>query len=170
MNMKILELMDILDEEAACYRDMQRVLDDEEASISLSKKERFDQIQYEKESLVVELQKLEAKRKTQVSQLSEVHGTDGQSMTVSQLAQFVKPPTRERMLARASVLRSLIGDVQDKNRRNQQMIKQFLDLIKGSLKLLTHLIEDSSVYQKPGTHQPSAGYQNGGARFICGTV
>jgi flagellar biosynthesis/type III secretory pathway chaperone len=48
MNVKIIELMDILDEEAACYRDMQRVLTEEQASISFSRKERFDQVQHAK--------------------------------------------------------------------------------------------------------------------------
>ena len=170
MNMKIIELMDILDEEAACYRDMQRVLTEEQASISFSRKERFDQVQYEKESLVVKLQQLEEKRKTLVGQLSEAYATDGRSMTVSQLAHFVEPPTGDKLLARAGCLRSIIGDVHDRNRRNQLMINQYLDLIKGSLKLLTSLIEDNSVYQKPGTHQSAVGYQIGGGRLIRGTA
>jgi flagellar biosynthesis/type III secretory pathway chaperone len=170
MNVKIVELLDVLDEEAACYRNMQRVLTDEEASISLSRKERFDQVQYEKELLVAKLQRLEEKRKMLVGRLSEAYQTDDNAMTISQLAHVVKAPTRHHLLACASRLRSIIGDVHEKNRHNQLMINQYLDLINGSLKLLTNLIEDNSVYQKPGTHQTSVGYQAGGGRFICGTV
>ena len=105
-----------------------------------------------------------------IGQLSEAYLTNGKSITISQLAHFVEQPIRRRLLDRASCLRSIIGDVHEKNRHNQLMINQYLDLIKGSLKLLTNLIEDSSVYQKPGTHQPSVGYQTGGGRFICGSV
>lgn len=170
MNVKIVELLDVLDEEAACYRDMQRVLIDEEASISFSRKEPFDQVQYEKELLVAKLQRLEEKRTMLVGRLSEAYRTDGKTMTISQLAHVVKPPTRQNLLDRASRLRSIIGDVHEKNRHNQLMINQYLDLINGSLKLLTDLIEDRSVYRKPGTHQTSVGYQTGGGRFICGTV
>ena len=170
MNAKISELLAILDGEAACYRDMKSVLVDEKTSISLSKKEWFDQVQYKKESLVVKLQQLEAKRKTLVAQLSKAYATDGKPMRVSQLAQFIKPPTNEKLLACASRLRSIIGDVQEKNRHNQLLINQYLDLIKGSLGLLTNLIDDNSVYQKPGTHQPAVGYRAGGGRIICGTV
>ena len=170
MNEKIIELLDLLDEEAACYRGMQRVLTDEETSISFSRKERFDQVQYQKELLVAKLQRLEEKRKMLVGRLSEAYQTDGSAMTISQLAHVVKPPTRQQLLDRASRLRSLIGDVHEKNRRNQLMINQYLDLINGSLKLLTNLIEDSSVYRKPGTHQTSVGCQTGGGRFICGSV
>jgi flagellar biosynthesis/type III secretory pathway chaperone len=170
MNVKIIELMDILDEEAACYRDMQRVLTEEQASISFSRKECFDQVQCKKETLVVKLQQLEEKRKALVGQLSERYATDGNSMTVSQLARVVKSPARAELLARANGLRAIIGDVHEKNRHNQQMINQSLDLINGSLTLLTRLIEDSSVYQKPGTHQSAAGYPIGGGRLIRGTA
>ncbi len=170
MNVKIIELLDLLDEEAACYREMQRILVDEETSISLSRKEPFDQVQNEKEFLVVKLQRLEESRKMLIGQLSEAYLTNGKSITISQLANFVEQPIRRRLLDRASCLRSIIGDVHEKNRHNQLMINQYLDLIKGSLKLLTNLIEESSIYQKPGTHQTSVGYHAGGGRIICGTV
>ena len=170
MNVKIRKLMAILDAETACYREMQRVLTEEQTSISFSSNERFDDVQSEKESLVVDLKKLEEKRKTLVGQLSAGYATEGQSMTISQLAHFVEPPIRSKLLARAGVLRSIIGDVQAKNRHNQRMINQSLDLIKGSLKLLTRLMEDSAVYQKPGTHKSAVGYQIGGGRLIRGTA
>ena len=170
MNVKILELLTLLDEETACYQSMQRVMVDEETSISLSRKEPFDRVQYEKESLVVNLQQLEEKRKTLVGQLSEAYATDGKLMTVRQLAGFVKPPVREKLMSRANRLQSIIDDVRDKNRRNQLLISHNLKLIKGSLKLLTNLIEDSSVYQKPGTRQSAVGYPSAGGRYICGTV
>ena len=105
-----------------------------------------------------------------IGQLSEAYLTNGKSMTISQLAHFVEQPIRRRLLDRASCLRSIIGDVHEKNRHNQLMINQCLDLIKGSLKLLTNLIEDRSVYLKPGTNQLSVGYPTGGGRFICGSV
>jgi len=170
MNVKIIELLDLLDEEAACYQEMQRVLTDEEASMSFTRKEPFEQVQNEKELLVAKLQRLEESRKMLIGQLSEAYLTNGKSITISQLANLVEPPTRQHLLDRAGRLRSIIGDVNEKNRHNQLMINQYLDLINGSLKLLTNLIEDSSIYQKPGTHQTSVGYHAGGGRIICGTV
>ncbi len=170
MNVKMHELMEILDEEAACYQAMQRVLTDEAASMSFTGRERFDQVQDEKQLLVARLQRIEENRKMLVGRLSKAYRTDGSAMTISQLAHAVKPPTRQHLLDRASRLRSIVDGVHEKNRCNQLMISQYLDLINGSLKLLTQLIEDRSVYQKPGTHQPSVGYPTGGGRFICGSV
>ena len=111
MNVKIIELLDLLDEEAACYREMRRILVDEETSISLSRKEPFDQVQNEKEFLVVKLQRLEESRKMLIGQLSEAYLTNGKSITISQLANFVEQPIRRRLVDRASCLRSIIGDV-----------------------------------------------------------
>lgn len=170
MNVTIIDLLDILDEEAACYRDLQRVLAEEETSISLSRKNRFNQVQHEKEFVVAKLQRLEEDRKKLIGRLSETYRTDGQSLTISRLAHLVNPPTRQHLLDRASYLRSIVGEVNEKNRRNQQMINHYLNLINGSLKLLTNLIEGSPVYRKPGSHQTSTGYQTGGGRVICGTV
>jgi len=170
MNPTIIELIGVLDEEAACYRDMQRILIEEQASICLTRKQGFDQVQHAKESLVVKLQQLEVNRKNLVRQLSAGRAKDGRSMTVSQLAQFVQPPARDQLLARAGDLRAIVVDVKERNSHNQRMISQYLNLINGSLNLLTRLFEDSSVYQKPGTHQSAAGCAKGGGRLICWTA
>lgn len=170
MNEKISTLLAILDEETSGYRDMQKVLADEEASISFSRKERFDEVQLEKEALLLKLQQFEEKRKPVVDGLSEDYVSDGKPLTVSQLAKYVKPPYGEKLLGRAYSLRSVVVDVQEKNRRNQLLINQYLDLTKESLNLLTDLIEDNPVYPKPGIRQPAAGYHWGGGRVIRGSV
>ena len=162
MNAKISLLLAILDEETICYRDMEKVLAAEEQSISFSTKERFDEVQLEKDALLLKLQHFEEKRKPMVERLSDELGTGGKSLTVSQLAQHVTPPYAEKLLSRANRLRSVIGNVQEKNRRNQLLINQYLDLTKESLTLLTNLIEDQSVYQNPGIRHAAVGYHCGG--------
>lgn len=166
----IKKLLTTLDEEAACYRNMKTLLGDEEKAISLSEKDRFDRVQMKKDMLVCVLQQHEETRKGLVAQLTDALAAGGKTMTVRQLAQFVDAPYDQDLLSRADQLRSIISDVQKKNSRNRLLINHYLGLIKGSLKLLTGLIEDTSVYQKPGTRQVAAGYQSGGGRVICGTV
>ncbi|BBO66786.1 hypothetical protein DSCA_07160 [Desulfosarcina alkanivorans] len=170
MNVMISTLLSILDEETSCYREMENLLADEEESISFSRKDRFDTVQLKKDALLFKLQQFEQKRKPMIDRLADGYGTGGQPLTISRLARYVAPPYDERLLERADRLRSVIGAVQEKNRRNQLLINHYLDLIKGSLNLLTRHLEDNPVYQKPGTRQPSAGYPCGGGRLICGTV
>ncbi len=170
MKTKIMELLAVLDEEAACYRDMQRVLGDEKASMSLSDRERFDQVQLEKEALVVNIQHAEKVRHRLIDHLGKAYQVNQSVLTVSKLGPFLPAPYNEKLLMRANRLRPLIADVQVKNEQNQQLIQHYLDLINGSLKLLTHLIYDHPVYQKPGSAHSAGGYAHRVGRFFCGTV
>lgn len=170
MNTKIEALLAILEEEAVCYEKMNILLEEEEKSISLSTKVCFDQVQCQKELLVTQLQGLEEKRIQLIGRLAGVLDIPGQPKTVSQLAQCVEPPHKDHLLACAHRLRSLIAHVQQKNSYNQLRIKHYLGLIKGSLKLLSELMDGSPVYRKPGTQQPALGFKTGGGRIIRGSV
>ena len=169
MNVTIEKLLTALDEETAGYVGMEKVLADEEASLSFSRKERFEHVQLEKESLVVTIQKHAKIRKRLIDQLAEVCQVREPIVTVSKLAQYFSAPNNERLLSRANRLRSHIDAVQSKNRHNQQLIHQYLELTQGALKLLTRLIDDNPVYQRPGTDHPAIGYRGGGGRIFCGT-
>lgn len=171
MHAKIDPLLSLLDEETACYQDMQRVLAKEKDAMSFSAKARFDRIELEKEALVVRIQEVEQKRKSVVDQLAQDHGVEAPTLTVTLLAHYLPAPESEKLLTRARQLRSVMADVQASNRHNRQLIGQYLDLIRGSLKLLTHLIDDDAVYRKPGTDSPAMGYRNcSGGRLFCGSV
>ena len=163
-------LLEILKAETACYREMQNILVEEEASISLALKTNFENLQIQKETLVDSLQGFESRRKRCVDQLSARYASQGEAVTVRQLARFADPVCRRRLLESADRLRAVLGDVQTKNRRNQRMINQNLGLVKGSLRLLSQMIEGSPVYRKPGTSHGAIGFQRGGGRFVRGSA
>ena len=170
MNTRFDALLEILTHETACYREMQTLLAREEASISLSRSTNFDHIQAEKETLVDRLQKFERRRQRLVDQLAGPREDPHQPVTVREVAQLADAVDRRRLLDSADDLRAVVREVQIGNRRNRRMIDQNLGLIKGSLKLLTQIIDGSPVYRKPGNRQATVGYRNGGGRFIRGSV
>jgi flagellar biosynthesis/type III secretory pathway chaperone len=170
MKSTITQLMALLDDEAACYRQMQDVLAAEKESVSLSKKERFDQVEQDKESLVAKIQAFEKQRTALVDHLAVAYGVDAPAVTVRVLAQYMNAADGERLLVRADRLRVLITDVQSKNRHNQHLIGLYLNLIKGSLKLLMPMADDHAVYAKPGNTRPAVGYRSSGGRLFCGSV
>lgn len=170
MNVTIMKLLAILDEETACYRAMQNILAEEEASITLSGKDGFDQVQIGKESLLIKIQHYEKVRKNLVDQLADAYQVDEPAMTVSKLARYIAAPDKEKLLQRAKCLRSCMADVKLKNNHNRQLIRQYLELINGSLKLLNRVIYDNSVYRRPGTGHSATGYQSSGGRFFCKSV
>jgi flagellar biosynthesis/type III secretory pathway chaperone len=170
MNTKIAQLMELLDTEADCYRDMLGVLAAEKESISFTEKRHFDRIEQDKASLVLRIQACEKKRSRLVDQLAIIYKVDAPKVTVSLLARRLTAPDKERLLTRAEHLRSLMAEVQSKNKRNQHLIHLYLDLVKDSLKLLMHLIDDNAIYRKPGDDYPQTGYRSRGGRIFCGSV
>ena len=170
MKKAIEELLTTLDHETACYGELEKVLTDEKEAISLSKKEGFERLQSIKEALVQKLQRYEKKREPLVDQLADAHGQKDRSLTVGQLASLISSPDDIALINRANRLRSIIAVVKEKNKQNQLLINQYLDLIKTSLKLLTHHLGNNSVYQKAGTFEPFSGYRSGGGRIISGAV
>jgi len=170
MKATIVELLDILEKETDCYQKMRSVLADEEKSIGLAGRDRFDRVQQEKEALVARLKQLEDLRRRLVDKLAPARRVQGPALTVSELAGMLGSPDDRKLLAKASRLRSLIREVQASNSRNQQRIEQYLSFVKGSLRLLTDLLDSSPVYQKPGTRQPMTGCRPGAGRLIRGSV
>ena len=170
MKPNIDELLDVLKKEADCYRKMQRVLADEENAIGLTGRGRFERVQQEKEALVVRIGKLEGFRRQLVDQLTPSWMDSEKPITVSNLAGMLDPPDNQKLLDSAKSLRVLIGDVQAQNRRNQQLIDQYLSLVKGSLRLLTNLMDSGPTYRKPGSRQPVGGRRPGAGRLIRGSV
>jgi flagellar biosynthesis/type III secretory pathway chaperone len=170
LNSKISQLMALLDDEADCYRQMQEVLDAEKESVSLSKRERFDHVEQGKESLVARIQAYENQRTALVEQLAAAYRVDAPLVTVRLLARYLAAPDGANLLARADRLRNLVADVQAKNRHNQNLIRLYLKLIKGSLNLLMPTTDDPAVYAKPGSARPAVGYLSSGGRIFCGSV
>ena len=170
MQPNLSKLFHILEKEIDCYRRMQAVLSAEAQSIGLTGKDCFERIQPDKEGLLSQLKQLERGRRQIVKHLAASRGWQEKQLTVTQLAARLDPPDNQKLLNRANRLRELIKDVQTSNRNNQQLIGHYLNLVSGSLQLLTNLMESSPVYQKPGTHQPLTGRRPGAGRFICGSV
>lgn len=163
------KLLRVLDEEADCYRDMKSVLIDEQASLSFLRKERFEQVQQKKEALVVKLQEHEKTRRQLVDRVAETYPVAPSALTVSNLARLLPGPDGAKLRSRADRLRSCMADVRSLNKKNQQLVCHYRDLTTGALKLLAGLMDDDSVYGKPGWNHAAGGYCSGGGRIFCGT-
>ena len=174
MDRKMIQLLATIDDEAKCYQEMKSVLADEQASLSLGRNERFDRVQLRKEALMAELQRHEKKRKELIDCLAEAHLPDGSkptaSLTISNLARHLPASEKEDLLSRADRLRSCLLEVQSINKNNQQLIRHYRDLAGSALRLLAGLMDDDSIYQKPGSAYPGLGYGRNGGRIISGAA
>ena len=170
MNAKIRELIALIDDETACYQDMHHLLTDEEESLSFTTRDRFDQVQQAKKALVSKIQRCEKVRTDLVDQLAAAYQVEEPIVRASQLVKHLRAPDSENLRTRVNRLRSLIAGVQLKNQSNQRLIHQYLELTKSALRLLTRLIYDDSVYQKPGIRSAAGVYRSRGGHCFYGSV
>ena len=82
MKKTIVQLIATLEAETDCYGIMKQLLDDEQASLTRSTKDQFDQLQQKKEALVIHLQTQEDKRQRLVDDLNAAFFPDSRSRTV----------------------------------------------------------------------------------------
>ena len=170
MDASLGRLMKLLNEETAAYREMAAVLDEEHNLPALSHRERFESVESRKEQLIARIKMFEKERCRLVRQLGRGLGWERASITVSQLAALLPVENRNHLLARADTLRSVVGVIQSKNRRNRKLIHQYLGLIDGAMKLFARAADGSTVYSKSGSEWSSAGYRRGGGRIFCGNA
>jgi flagellar biosynthesis/type III secretory pathway chaperone len=170
MNATIRKLIALMDEETACYRDMQILLTDEEASLSLIGRDRFEQVQQAKEASVVKIRRYEKMRIDLVNQVATACQVKEPVVRASQLVKHLRAPDGEKLQTRVNRLRSVIEGVQLKNQTNQRLIHHYLELSKNALTLLTRLIYDDSIYQKPGISSAAGAYRSRGGHCFYGSA
>ena len=168
--MPLEKLLSTIKAETACYGELYDLLADEKKAISHSSKGRLNEINNLKESMIVKLQQYEKTRTALVDQLAGAHGQKDMQISVRQLAFLIGSPSGDILLKRADHLRSIIIVVQQKNRQNQLLIRQSLDLVNSALNLLAQHIVSNSTYQKAGKFDSFPGYRSGCGRIIQGTV
>jgi len=160
------KLKSVLDAETDCYGEMNRLLDQEKRALSFSRHGDFDCIQHQKETLVGTLQRLEHDRHRLAQDLAGALDLDASTIRVSQLVSRLDPPQDAELDTCSRRLRQLIDKVRVKNGRNRQLIKHYLELMDGSLQLLSELISDASVYTNPGNGPHAPGYDSNGGRLF----
>ena len=159
-----------IDEETACYGKLDQLLIDERAAVAHAEKDRLEEIHQLKESLVANLQRYERKRASLVDRLADTYGQVELPITATRLASLIGSPENAALLNRTDRLRSVVEAARKKNRQNQLLIRQSLDLVNSALKLLTQHIVSNSTYQKAGQFDSFPGYRSGCGRILRGTV
>jgi len=170
MNQTFDQLLETIEAEIECYRDMLPVLSRERDAAMHSDKDRLMRVGQAKQAVVEAITQTENRRQALVAQLAGQHGIQDRPLTVSQLCGSLEAASASRLKASADELKTLVATVQRENSANAKLISQALELVHGSLKLLNALIDSHAVYQKPGTDPGRHGYAGTHSRVFCGRV
>ena len=170
MNLTLTQLLETIDEEIKCYREMQAILAQEREAATSSNKVQLMHVGQAKQDLVQTLTQTENRRQALVGKLATHYGIQDRPLTVSKLCACLKEPHASQLKALGCHLKTLVETVQRENNVNAKLFSHTLELIHGSLKMLNDLIYSHAVYQKPGSEQRLSGYSGDRGRVFCSTV
>ena len=153
MKLKLEQLIALLQQETDLYRSMQSTIDREKEAAIRSDLTALNETGFEKEKILMALNKMEDKRRQLLAGLADKLGCAVQDLTLTKISQLVDEPFAGRLRGINKEFASVLGQLQLANRRNQQIIEHTLALLKGSFNMLNELLTPQSVYRRTGNIQ-----------------
>jgi flagellar biosynthesis/type III secretory pathway chaperone len=147
------EFLDVLKCHAEHYGSLLSVLKEEHGAIIESKLEKLNDVNSEKEALVLKIQNLEDRRLNILERLANSLDRPVQGLTLKELSQFTQEPFSSRLKTSRANLLSLMKKVREANDNNRSLLTHSADLVKGSMVLLNNLIASNGVYYRSGKIQ-----------------
>jgi flagellar biosynthesis/type III secretory pathway chaperone len=166
MELMLNDLLGLLEGEIGLYASMLLALQKEKKAIVDSNPTELNETSREKETLFLKIRILEEQRISLLEKLAQELGQPSQELTLSKLSQLVREPQATQLGDCHSTFLSLAQSIQEINQSNKTLLTHSLDLLKGSLSLLSDLLSPNPVYYRTGKME--AGDQSG--RLLSGKV
>jgi len=166
MELMLNDLLGLLEGEIDLYASMLLALQTEKKAIVDSNPTELNETSREKENLFLKIRILEEQRISLLEKLAQELGQPSQDLTLSKLSQLVQEPQATQLGECHSTFLSLAQSIQEINQSNKTLLTHSLDLLKGSLSLLSDLLSSNPVYYRTGKMEVSD--QSG--RLLSGKV
>lgn len=153
MELLLDSFLGLLEEGTVSYSALLSVLQKEKkAIVSLSFKES-NEASKEKENILLKIRILEEQRLKIQEKLADSLGYPPQDLTMTKLSKMIPEPYSKRLKVCCSNLSALLQSILDVNSSNKVLIMHSLELVRGSLTLLSNLVCSNPVYYKSGVVQ-----------------
>ena len=166
MELLLNDLLGLLEGEIGLYASMLLALQKEKKAIVDSNHEELNETSREKENLFLKIRILEEQRLSVLEKLARNLGQPAQDLTLNKLSQLVQEPQSTQLVDYHSTFLSLAQSIQEINLSNKALLTHSLDLVNGSLSLLSDLLSSSPVYYRTGKME--VGDQSG--RLLSGKI
>jgi len=153
INSILTQLIGLLRQETDLYRSMQVVIEREKEIAVRSDLDALHETAIEKERILLELHRAEARRRKMVADLAERLGHPLPGLTLSRIAQLVDEPFAGSLRQVSKDFSAVLGQVQLANRHNKEIFEHSLELLRGSFNLLNELLTPNTVYYRTGNIQ-----------------
>ena len=147
------DFLDLLDGEAALYRSLLSVLEEEKNAIIGSNLGELGKTGKEKEKLFIKIRIIEEQRQIMIKNLAESLRCSPRDLTITKLAEFVETPYAVRFKRLCSDLLPLAKTIRDANDGNKALLRHSVELVRSSFAFLNTLIAANAVYHRSGRMQ-----------------
>jgi flagellar biosynthesis/type III secretory pathway chaperone len=144
------DLVVLLTQEAAEYRQLLALLEDEERALIHGESGRVAELTKRKETLALELKVLEEARATLMDRLAAHLAMPVESVTLTGLLDLAPVTLTSSLHELRDELSDLMGRLFEANRRNGFLLERSLAHVRGALALLTSLVTHPPTYESTG--------------------
>jgi hypothetical protein len=152
MTKSVEQLILTLEKESEIYREILEISTKKREAIRGNQIENLEALAGHEQALVVTLFKLEELREKVLDLILRELKIDHID-NVTQLAQFLLPEERQKVLSAKDELIVLVKNTVDENRFNNRMIEDKLELIEFNIGMLTQMSDDSGKYDKKAVNE-----------------
>jgi flagellar biosynthesis/type III secretory pathway chaperone len=145
--------LDLLDGEAALYRALLSVLEEEKNAIIDSNLGELGEAGKKKEKLLLKIKTIEEQQQIMIKGLAESLRCSPRDLTITKLAEFAEAPYSDRFKRLCSDLLPLAKTIRDVNDGNKALLRHSVELVKSSFAFLNNLITANAVYHSSGKMQ-----------------
>jgi flagellar biosynthesis/type III secretory pathway chaperone len=153
------QLIGLLERENEIYQSMLVVIDKERRAAVQSDLNELKNAAEEKENIIANLRRYEEQRIQLTRSMAEAYGYSFEEFTITKLARLVDEPYAGRLIQAKSDLSTVLNVVGDAGQRTKQLFEHSLELLRGSLNLISEMTQISTVYYSSGNIQRT--YQTG---------
>ncbi|HEN21210.1 MAG TPA: flagellar protein FlgN [Desulfobacteraceae bacterium] len=150
MDILLDRFLDLMEEATIAYKDLLYVLQKERKAIVNSNFQESNEAGKEKENILLKIRIVEEQRQNIQGKLADNLGYLPQDLTMTKLSESVQDPYSKRLKACCSSLSALLQSILEINSGNKALIMHCLELVTGSLTLLSNLMSTNPVYYRSG--------------------
>ena len=166
LNSQLDKFLDLLEQVTVCHQSLLTVIKDEKNALIDVDLLKLNEAAKVKDDLLSELRILDNQRIQLLRHLADILGHPPQGLTLRILSQLIEEPHSARLNDFRSRLVALVKNIQKANEHNRALLNDALELIRGSVNLLNHLIAPSPVYFRTGNIQN----RNQSGKLLCGEI
>ena len=149
-------LIKVMKEQLEAYKELLHLAEEKTGVLVQGDVKLLGEITEIEQNLILKLGKLEEERYALVYQIAKAYEKDVPEVKTDFFKSNLDPKDAETFSAIHDEFKSVLLEIEEKNRRNEEMIKNALDYIDFSIKILTDAGETKANYGADGANAQKA--------------